>query len=460
MARILVLFVFIGFSLHSFAAVSAVSRHPANVIGKFDERGKVRDLGPAHFTPAEIFQIRNSMGYLVCPGKDIFRNDDHGNKVADVLTSSAFLIGGDTVVTVAHQFFAARGVKRTEKGSWNTCYFQTQGNHPAIYKIKGGDKDIVFGTRTPAEDTRNDYAIVKLVTPVPNAKPFMFLDSAVLKSGDTIFPIIASRDKKYSPADKEDLRDEPLMQSCTIRKTFMGEASVRPSHFYSDCDNTLGGSGGPILQRIEGRLVVMGMTTATGFAADGAEYSDVRHRVLRHVAMGQAYDGRPFFYKTPEAPCPDRGPRSTLVLIEEARADRFNQAHPAVYELVRHECKTLDVKDRVVTNQDYQIDPAHREVVLYKGHKYLLDASMVATNIQPPEVISVAYSLHTDSTFLRDLQASSKSSPLIGAPEPTAAPPVQRVTTTATPRPPAVPVVNPPASRISQPTGSSGFVWN
>jgi hypothetical protein len=270
MARLALLLVFIGFSLQSFGAVSANYRRPANIVGPTDDRGMIRSIGAKYLSPVEATQLRNNVGYVHCPGnpKDkLVKGAPIHDGYLGRITATGFLVGKDVVVTAAHAFANFYGMLRPAIGS---CYFQTQGDRSKRYMVR--PETLRHGFLWREKDKNDDYAVIQLTEVVENAQPLTVFSSPEPLSVDTIiYPVVAFR-----PEGKKlgDLEYEPLIQECLVKKLNLGTAH-RPSTFYSNCDNERGGSGGPNLVRVQGRLIVTGIFYATGpIEADFLPYSE------------------------------------------------------------------------------------------------------------------------------------------------------------------------------------------
>jgi hypothetical protein len=242
----------------------AVSRHPANIVGDADGRGAITVLGPKiGLSPAEITQIRSAVGHFVCPGTD------HGNEFG----GTAFLISHDVIITVAHAFFDDKGIQRSP---WNECYFQTQDGRSQRVKIADPLTDpnaIQNGSSSPIKDRWSDYAVVKLSAPIPSLPLTVVEQEMEVSPWSPIFQVASHRDEPYYKGESQ---GEPLVQTCNVRISFP-KSKKFPAIFYSDCDNTEGGSGGLNLIRLKnGQLVVAGVVNAGGLPdQDYKPYNDL-----------------------------------------------------------------------------------------------------------------------------------------------------------------------------------------
>lgn len=258
----------------SFGQKPAVSRHLANIVGPVDGRKPlVHHFPDFKLSALETEQIRNAVGYINC-----------GNKHGWV---TAFLVAPDVVATVAHVFYGVSGLPLAPR---KQCFFRTQGDRPGVkYPIGELADDLVVGTVRPLRDRLLDWAVVRLQLPVEGAQPMRILHNPIrLGEWIEILPVSAYRAAEYRPANES--VSEPLAQICHVRRVF-SEESYRPSLFYSDCDNTEGGSGSPVLARQrDGQLAVVGMFEAGGLAEDRSEYSDTDGRPLS-LALSLGIDG-------------------------------------------------------------------------------------------------------------------------------------------------------------------------
>lgn len=258
MPRLLAFIIFGGLIGPSFGLNPAVSRHPANIVGTVDGRAPLfREYRTLKLSALETIQIRSAVGYVNCGRKD------------DWVTG--FLIAPDVVVTVAHVFQDENGAR---VGPRESCFFRTQGDYPRLpIPLSGRAGDLILGTANPYEWRLRDWAVARLQRPVPGANPFSISRQPVqLREWNEILPVSAYRAEKYRQPGES--TNEPLGQLCFVRRGEPAEPD-RPSYFFSDCDNTDGGSGSPVLTRLRnGRLAVVGMFEGAGKAADGTEYSD------------------------------------------------------------------------------------------------------------------------------------------------------------------------------------------
>jgi hypothetical protein len=257
MVRLTVLLVFIGFSLQSFGAVSAISRLPANIVGPTDDRGMVKDIGQMYFSKREIDQIRNNVGYVYCPGNGKPTRSGITDDYLGPLLGTGFFVSTNVIVTAAHILTNMNGVRRPKL---EKCFFQTMGNTPTQYDL------VLFNMEIGLPKGSGDFAVVQVKLKegskqVQKIRPFYISTSPTIRVEELIFPILVSRPDGVKK--KGDVRHEPLMQECKIRRLFQGNAD-RATAFNADCDSEIGGSGGPILARVGDELVVKGISVKAG----------------------------------------------------------------------------------------------------------------------------------------------------------------------------------------------------
>ena len=238
------------------AAALAVSLHAApvsaNIIGT-DDRGTLAALGPElGLSAAEIARIRQVSGHVACPGAQL------------VVASGALFLANDLVLTAAHTFFNADG-KRAEK-----CFFRAQAPGADWVPLKTGAANARFGAVPPKPGSNNDWAVVRLATPVAGAEPFPPATTRP-RAGDRLIVLTAH------PADMEAIDPAmPVVCGCTVKRV---PVSTAATNFYrSDCDAVGGASGGMHLARVDGSLVFRAITISTGPWRDaklaGAPYDE------------------------------------------------------------------------------------------------------------------------------------------------------------------------------------------
>ncbi len=127
----------------------------ANIIDGADDRGALDALGPKLGLSAdEIARIHQVSGHVACFGSQA------------VVASGALFLANDLVLTAAHTFFTAQG-KRAEK-----CFFRPQAPGADWMALKTDDANARFGALPPKPGSNNDWAIVRLATPLAGAEPF------------------------------------------------------------------------------------------------------------------------------------------------------------------------------------------------------------------------------------------------------------------------------------------------
>lgn len=224
----------------------------ANIIGK-DDRGALAVVGPRlGLSPAEIARIRQVSGHVACFGAE------------PVLASGALFLANDLVLTAAHTFFSPGGGRAAK------CFFRPQAPGGDWIALLTDAANARFGAVPPKAGSNNDWAIVRLATPIAGAEPFPPA-AAPPRSGDALIVVSAH------PADMAATDPAmPVVRGCTVRRVPVSSAAT---NFYrSDCDAAGGASGGMHLARVDGRLVFRAITISTGPWRDpalaGAPYDE------------------------------------------------------------------------------------------------------------------------------------------------------------------------------------------
>ncbi|KAB2877133.1 MAG: trypsin-like peptidase domain-containing protein [Bauldia sp.] len=235
--------------------IATASVSAANIIDGADDRGPLLALGPSlGLSPAEMARIRKVSGYVGC----FLPSPSLG-------TGALYLTNGQ-ILTAAHIFFEPSGRKRSK------CFFKNQDPEPVTIDLLLDAGNARFGAATPKAGSNNDYAIVRLAEPVPDADPFPLALEVPVRTGDRLIVVTAH------PAEMERQVDNgmPVVQGCKVLRVPV--SSGRTSFFRSDCDATGSSSGGMNLSRVDGELAFRGVVISTGLWRDpsmkGAPYDE------------------------------------------------------------------------------------------------------------------------------------------------------------------------------------------
>ena len=227
--------------------------HRANIIDGTDERDSLLEIGASlGLSPAEIARIRRVSGYVGCflPSPSV--------------GTGALFLSDRQIITAGHIFFDPSGVQRSK------CFFRNQDPEPVMIDLM--PEAARYGAQPPKPGSNSDYAIVRLVAPVPGAEPFPVEEDVPVAAGDTLIVVTAH------PAgmDKELDKAVPVAQGCTVRRAPISSSDT--TFYRTDCDATGSSSGGMHLSRVGGRLVFRGITITTGPWRDeklrGAPYDE------------------------------------------------------------------------------------------------------------------------------------------------------------------------------------------
>lgn len=211
----------------------------ANIIDGADERDSLLVLGPRlGLSAEEIARIRKVSGYVGCflPSPSV--------------GTGALFLSNRQILTAGHIFFDPSGQRRSK------CFFRNQDSVPLMIDLlpEAGR----FGGSRPKAGSNADWAIVRLVAPVPGAEPFPVADDGSVKAGDALIVVTAHPAGMAKEVDKA----VPVVQGCTVRRA--PKSSGTTNFFRTDCDATGSSSGGMHLARVDGKLVFRGLTITTG----------------------------------------------------------------------------------------------------------------------------------------------------------------------------------------------------
>jgi hypothetical protein len=227
----------------------------ANIIDGTDDRDSILAIGPSlGLSAEEIARIRAVSGYVGCLAP------------SPSVGTGALYLTNDQVLTAAHIFFEPSGGKR-----WK-CFFRSQAPGSVKIDLAVEAGEAIFGAVPPKAGSNDDYAIVRLVTPVDGGVPFPVDEAVPVKTGDRLIVVSAHPADMARPVEN----GIPVAQGCKVRRV---PKSTRPTNFYrTDCDATGASSGGMHLSRVNGQLVFRGITITTGPwrdpALEGAPYDE------------------------------------------------------------------------------------------------------------------------------------------------------------------------------------------
>jgi hypothetical protein len=225
---------------------------PANIIDGEDGRDSLLTLGPALGLAAdETARIRKVFGFVGCflPSPSV--------------GSGALFLTNNQILTVGHILLTPTGERRSK------CFFRNQDLEPVTIDLD--TSNAIFGANPP-RNANEDFAVVRLVEPLPGAEPFPVESDMPLTAGDALIVVDAH------PAGLERALDKtvPVVQACTVQRAPVSKEAT--SFYRTDCDATGSSSGGMHLARVDGRLVFRGVTITSGPWQDaryhGAPYDE------------------------------------------------------------------------------------------------------------------------------------------------------------------------------------------
>lgn len=239
-------------------ALPSPSARPVNIIDGEDDRGSLLELGPdLGLSPTEIARIRRVSGYVGCLSNP-----------PSMGTGMLFLTDRQ-VVTAAHILFEPSGRPRSK------CFFRTQDAEPFHTDLDLSGGATRFGARVPKAGSSEDFAVVRLMEPVPRAVPFPVATSPA-RAGEALIVVTSHPAGMAREVDK----GIPVVQGCTVRRVVPAQTGEAPAQLRTDCDATGSSSGGMNMTRVGGQLMLRAITVATGPWRDkrlaGAPYNEKR----------------------------------------------------------------------------------------------------------------------------------------------------------------------------------------
>ena len=215
---------------------------PANIIDGSDDRGSLLELGPKlGLSPVEIARIRRVSGYVGCLSSP------------PSMGAGMLFLDDRQIITAAHILFEPSGKPRRK------CFFRTQDPEPFHTELDLSSGAARFGAKVPKAGTAQDFAVVRLIEPVPGAVPFPVAVSPA-RAGEALIVVTAHPAGMALEVDK----GVPVVQACTVRRVVPATSAATASQLRTDCDATGSSSGGMNMTRTGGQLMLRAITVATG----------------------------------------------------------------------------------------------------------------------------------------------------------------------------------------------------
>lgn len=223
-------------------AVREPGLRTVNIIDGQDDRGSLLELGPSlGLSPSEIARIRRVSGYVGCLSNP------------PSMGTGMLFLSDRQVVTAAHILFEPSGRPRSK------CFFRTQDPEPFHTELDLSSGAARFGAKVPKAGSAEDFAVVRLMEPVPRAVPFPVATTPA-RAGEALVVVTAHPAGMAREVDK----GVPVVQGCTVRRVASAPSQAAASQLRTDCDATGSSSGGLNMTRVGGQLMLRAITVATG----------------------------------------------------------------------------------------------------------------------------------------------------------------------------------------------------
>ncbi len=215
---------------------------PANIIDGNDDRGSLLELGPVlGLSTAEIARIRRVSGYVGCLSSP------------PSMGAGMLFLDNRQIITAAHILFEPSGKPRRK------CFFRTQDPEPFHTELDLSPGATRFGAKVPKAGSSQDFAVVRLLEPVPGGVPLPVAVSPA-RAGEELIVVTAHPAGMAREVDK----GVPVVQGCAVRRVAPPASPATASMLRTDCDATGSSSGGMNMTRVGGQLMLRAITVATG----------------------------------------------------------------------------------------------------------------------------------------------------------------------------------------------------
>ena len=221
--------------------------HRARVYGAKDRRREftTKVAEEMKFSKQELNQLNKMTGSIYCapePG-------------IGMAVGTAFIMGSAKQhYTAGHMFTTDDGRRR----DLSKCKFINYANPRETYALDADNAANKLPTWSGDVGRRRyDRAIIQLKKPVAGAKPLASDPSpGTLNVGDPLY-MFASQHNDFDSSG-----NRPVVSSCNAGQ--ITDAGEGVSQLPTDCDSGKGASGGPVIARRNGQLLVEGMNVAEG----------------------------------------------------------------------------------------------------------------------------------------------------------------------------------------------------
>lgn len=227
---------------------------PVNIVGKRDNRCRISKAAkPLRLSEGEVRAIRQTSGRVLCPASGKFEG----------ATGSGILVSEDVVCTAAHVFHAVQEKRKPLSG----CWFETQEPRPKRFALDFSKEGRTYFLPPAIGEGMGqfvgDRSCVRLKKKAAGIlPPVIDTNGEAVHRGSTLIPIAGVQlDMQKSDKGCRSSK-EPIVQACALRLHI--RVLVDNSFLLGDCDLSPGVSGGAVYMRVEGALVLVGMSVGVG----------------------------------------------------------------------------------------------------------------------------------------------------------------------------------------------------
>jgi hypothetical protein len=285
---------------------------------KVDPRGAVTVKGPElGLSPEEIAQTRNSTGVCYCPGIPGTPATSETPEIQEIREnggSCSLFMDSGMIISADHVF---NNIIRDARTKGYDCYFQNQAVHPEVRKLDFRPQHYVSGADPNSPGPKVDIEVVRLDKPITVVRLGKRIEATAyqppprewtISQKDDLIVVAGIQGRLQAPvrllkgSDRErseypfstlDVLSQPIVEPAIV-KNFPPLGSADKNIVYTNGAATVGTSGALNLERINGQLVAVGITTQgpDGYLDQSGKKVDFKNRPIDENDMVKGDDGK------------------------------------------------------------------------------------------------------------------------------------------------------------------------